>query len=129
METNPDQPLYPTNWDVRYLCDCKKLSKRIDIHRGTAHRISIHRVHILSDHSICPQKKISIQLLVPSPLNGATQKIIKIVGKTIVTNTHQERFMTEIEFQHFEDNGQKELESSLRQHFNQRVCEITALPA
>jgi hypothetical protein len=129
MEAHPDQPLYPTNWGVRYLCDCKKLSKRIDIHKGIAQQISIHRVHILSDHSICHEKKIAMQLIVPSLLNGSPQNIIKIIGKTIATIPHQGEFLTEIEFQHFEENGQKELENSLRQHFSQRVCEITALQA
>ena len=126
MEAKPDLPLYPTNWGVRFLCDCKKLDKQISIHKGIAHKISAHGIHILSDHRICEQKKIAMQLIVPSLLNGAPQNIIKIIGKSIATNMHQEKFLTEIEFQHFEENGQKELESNLQQHFNQLVYETTA---
>ncbi len=129
MEANSDLPLYPTNWGVRFLCDCKKLDKQINIHKGIAHKISTHRVQILSDHRICEQKKIAMQLIVPSLLNGAPQNIIKIIGKSIVTNMHHERFLTEVEFQHFEENGQKELESNLRVHFNQQVCNANASQA
>ena len=122
MDVNQDLTLFPTNWGVRFLCDCKKLNKLINIHKGIAHKISTHGVHILSDHRICEQKKIAMQLIVPSLRNDAPKNIIKIIGKSIVTNLHQEQFLTEIEFQHFEEDGQKELEINLRQHFNQQAC-------
>ena len=127
MEEIPNHLLYPTNWAVRFLCDCKKLSKRIDIHHGIAHEISTHGVRILSDHHICQQKKIAMQLIIPSLLNGAPRIIIKIIGKSIVTIMQEGKFLTEIEFQHFEENGQKELEKNLLQSFNQQFCEKTAL--
>jgi hypothetical protein len=129
MEANPDQQLYPTNWGVRFLCDCKKLNKQINIHKGIAHRISANKIHILSDHRICERKKIAMQLIIPSLLNGAPQNIIKIIGKSIITNMHQEKFLTEIEFQHFEENGQKELENNLQRRFKRPLCETTALRA
>ena len=129
MEANPGQPLYPTNWGVRFLCDCKKLNKQINIHKGIAHEISTHRMRIFSDHHICQQKKIAMQLLIPSLLNGAPENVVKIIGKTIVTITKEGKFLTEVEFQHFEENGQKELENNLQKHFKQQFCEATALRA
>jgi hypothetical protein len=129
MEEKPDYPRYPTNWSVRFLCDCKKLNKEINIHKGIAHEISTHGVRILSDHHICQQKKIAMQLIIPSLLNGAPRIIIKIIGKSIVTIMQEGQFLTEIEFQHFEENGQKELEKNLLQSFNQQFCEKTALCA
>ena len=129
MDETSNHPLYPTNWGVRFLCDCKKLNKEINIHKGIAHEISTHRVRILSDHHICQQKKIAMQLIIPSLLKGAPQNIIKIIGKTIVTIMKEGKFLTEIEFQHFEENGQKELEKNLLQRFNQRFSEKTALRA
>jgi hypothetical protein len=129
MEAILNHQLYPANWGVRYLCDCKKLNQEINIHKGIAQEISTQRVRILSDHHICQQKKIAMQLIIPSPLNGAPKNIIKIIGKTIVTIMKEGKFLTEIEFQHFEENGQKELEKNLLQRFNQRFSEKTALRA
>jgi hypothetical protein len=126
MEEIPNHPLYPTNWAVRFLCDCKKLSKRIDIHHGIAHEISTHGVRILSDHSICQQKKIAMQLIIPSLLTGAPKNIIKIIGKSINTISKEGKFLTKIEFQHFEEDGLKELEKNLFQRFDQHFGETTA---
>ena len=71
-------------------------------------------MRILSDHPICQQKKIAMQLMIPSLFNGAPQRIVKIIGKSIVTIMKEGKFLTEIEFQHFEENGLKELEKNLR---------------
>lgn len=123
MKEKSDYPHYPTNWGVRFLCDCKILNKKIDIHKGIAHEISTHGMHMLSDHRICQQKKIAMQLTIPSLLNGAPKNIIKIIGKSIVTIAKEGKFLTEIEFQHFEENGSKELEKILSQRFNQQFSE------
>lgn len=42
----------------------------------------------------------------------------KIVGNSILTVMNEGKFMTEIEFLHFEENGQKELEKNLNQRFD-----------
>ncbi len=121
METKEDHPQYPTDWGVRFLCDCKKSSKEISIHKGVAHQISNSGVRILSDHHICEQKKVAMQLMIPPLINGAPQRIIKIIGKSIDTIVHQGKFLTEIEFQHFEENGLNELERNLLQRFERQL--------
>jgi hypothetical protein len=120
MEEKQDSPLYPTNWSVRFLCDCRKQNKEINIHKGIAHEISTSGVRILSDHHICQQKKIAMQVIIPSLLNGAPQKIVKIIGNSIATIMKEGKFLTEIQFLHFEENGLKELETNLRQRFDPR---------
>jgi hypothetical protein len=52
MQESPHHPRYPTNWVVRFLCDCRNQNKDINIHKGIAHEISIHGVFLLSDHPI-----------------------------------------------------------------------------
>ncbi|HAF45726.1 MAG TPA: hypothetical protein DCK83_12555 [Gallionellaceae bacterium] len=118
MEEYQGNPRYPTNWGVRFLCDCKKENKEINIHKGVAHDISIRSIHILSDHHICQQKKIAMQLLIPSLQDGIPQKIVKIIGHSLDTIMKEGRFLTEVEFRHFEEDGQKILEKNLRQRFD-----------
>ena len=119
METGSDHPYYSSNWGVRFLCDCKKSNKEINIHKGIAHHISFSGVRILSDHHICEQKKVAMQLMIPSLISGAPQKIVKIIGRSVNTIMQEGMFLTDIEFQHFEENGLKELEKNLRQRFDQ----------
>lgn len=108
---------YPTNWGVRFLCDCKKENKEISIHKGIAHGISTRAIHILSDHLICQQKKIAMQLLIPALQGGAPQRVVKIIGHSLNTIMREGRFLTEVEFRHFEEDGQKILEKCLHQRF------------
>jgi hypothetical protein len=126
MEHTPSPSSYPTNWSVRFLCDCKKQDKEINIHKGIAHDISSRGVHILSDHPICQQKKIAMQLMIPSLINNAPQKIIKVIGKSIDTVMREGKFLTEIEFQYFEEDGMKVLENNLRQRINPNFSGPTA---
>jgi hypothetical protein len=118
MEAKPNHPLFPANWGVRFLCDCKKLDNPINIHKGTAHEISTSSVRILSDHHICQQRKIAMHLLIPSLASGAPQKIVKIIGNSIATIMKEGKFLTEIEFLHFEEDGQKVLQKNLLQRFD-----------
>lgn len=118
MEEYQGNSGYPTNWGVRFLCDCKKENKEINIHKGVAHVISTQGIHILSDHHICQQKKIALQLLIPSLQDGIPQKIVKIIGHSLDTIMKEGRFLTEVEFRHFEEDGQKVLEKNLRQRFD-----------
>lgn len=118
MEDKPDQTSFPANWGVRFLCDCKKVDNAINIHQGVAHEISTSKVRILSDHHICEQKKIAMQLMIPSLINGAPKKIVKIIGNSIATVMKEGKFLTEIEFLHFEEDGLKILEKNLHQRFD-----------
>lgn len=124
MQTH--HPLYPTNWNVRFLCDCHKDDRAIDIHKGIAHEISTHSMHILSDHHICVEKKIAMQLLIPSLLNCAPQKVVKIIGNSISSMEMEGMFLTKIEFQYFEENGMKELERNLHKRFHPKYFSQTA---
>lgn len=117
MESNLGKPRYPTDWSIRFLCDCKKESKEIRIHQGIAHEISCEGVHILSDHAICTQKKVAMQLMIPSLKPDAPQRIIKIIGHSIDTIKRHNGFLCEIEFRHFEEDGKQILEKNLRQRF------------
>jgi len=121
METKPNLPRYPANWGVRFLCDCKKVDKAINIHKGIAHEISSNSVSILSDHRICQQKKIAMHVMIPSLLSDAPQKIVKIIGNSISTILKEGMFLTEIEFLHFEEDGLKVLEKNLHQRFDPSV--------
>ncbi|MDP1635055.1 MAG: hypothetical protein Q8L69_10295 [Gallionellaceae bacterium] len=118
MEQATNSTRYPTTWGISFLCDCKKQTKELKIHKGIAREISTRGVQILSDHQICQKKKVAMQLTIPSMLNGAPQKIVRIIGHSIVTVMKEGKFMTEIEFQQFEDGGKKELERNLRQRFD-----------
>jgi hypothetical protein len=118
MEEKPNHPHFPANWGVRFLCDCKKNDKAINIHKGVAHEISSSGVRLLSDHHICQQKKIAMHLLIPSLVGGAPQKIVKIIGNSIASMVKEDKFLTEIEFLHFEEDGLKVLEKNLHQRFD-----------
>jgi hypothetical protein len=121
MESQLNLPRYPANWGVRFVCDCKKLDKTINIHQGIAHEISSNGVSILSDHNICLQKKIAMHLLIPSRISDAPQKIVKIIGNSISTIMMEGKFLTEVEFLHFEEDGLKVLEKNLHQHFDSHI--------
>jgi hypothetical protein len=123
METRPDRPRYPANWGVHFLCECKKVDKAINIHKGVAHEISSNSVSILSDHHICRQRKVAMHVMIPSLLRDAPQKIVKIIGNSISTNLKEGMYLTEIELLHFEEDGLKVLEKNLRQHFDPLACE------
>lgn len=118
MDQKQDVPRYPTNWGIRFLCDCKKYGQAINIQQGIAHEISTQGVSLLSDHHVCKEKKVAIQLMIPPLHSGAPLEIIKIIGHSIVTVMKNGKFLTEIEFLHFEENGLKRLEISLQQHFD-----------
>lgn len=117
MDQDYKQSAYPTNWNVSFLCDCKKQTKELKIHKGIARELSSNKIKILSDHQICQQKKVAMQLTIPSLLSGAPQKVIRIIGRSVATIMKEGKFMTEIEFQQFEEDGKKELEHNLRQRF------------
>ena len=123
MKSKPDLPRYPANWGVRFLCDCKKLNKAINIHKGIAHEISSNSVSILSDHHICQQRKVAMHVMIPSLLSDAPQKIVKIIGNSGGTILKEGMYLTEIELLHFEEDGLEVLEKNLRQHFDPLVCE------
>jgi hypothetical protein len=130
MEATPVlQPHDSADWGVRFLCDCKKDNKEIRIHHGFAHDISTNGLHILSEHNICPQKKIAIQLMIPSQTKFAPQKIVKIIGHTVESISQDDKYLTKIAVQHFEEDGLRELEKSLRQRFEQQFSTQTALRA
>jgi hypothetical protein len=86
-------------------------------------------VRILSDHCICQQKKIAMQLLIPSLISDAPQKIVKIIGNSINTIKNDGKFLTEIEFLHFEEDGLKVLERILHRRFDPHFYEQSALQA
>lgn len=121
MTKFPDHAPCPADWGIRFLCDCRNQHKNISVHQGVARQISTHGVRLLSDHPICQQKKIALQLLIPSLEKGAPHKIVKIIGNSILTIMNEGKFLTEIEFLHFEENGQKELEKHLHQRFHTRL--------
>ena len=121
MKSKPDLPRYPANWGVRFLCECKKVDKSINIHKGVAHEISSNSVSILSDHRICQQKRIAMHVMIPSLLSDAPQKIVKIIGNSISTILKEGMFLTEIEFLHFEEDGLTVLEKNLHQRFDPAV--------
>jgi hypothetical protein len=104
---------HPTEWNVRFLCDCKREDKEIRIHKGTAHRISPVEIDVLSDHRICSQKKVALQLMIPPQTLGRPQSIIKIIGHSVDSVPHEGRFINKIEFRHFEEDGLKLLEKNL----------------
>jgi hypothetical protein len=116
---NPKWLLYPTNWNVRFLCDCKRKDKdkEVKVHIGVAKKLSTQRVSLVSDHQICQNKKIVMQLTIPSLWNGDTHKVIKVIGFSLGTIVKDSGFVTEISFLHFEDDGRQILEQNLHHHF------------
>lgn len=120
MNENHEVARYRTNWSVRFLCDCKKHEQGISIHKGVAHEISEQRIHLLSDHHICHEKRVAMQLIIPAGAHNIPHKTIKIIGNSIATSAKDGQFLTEIEFAHFDQDGRQELERTLRQHFPQQ---------
>ncbi|MBU1426609.1 MAG: hypothetical protein KJ681_13445 [Gammaproteobacteria bacterium] len=120
MESKPSHPRYPANWGVRFLCDCKEQGETINLHNGVAQEISTHGVRILSDHHICQKKKVAMHLMIPSRLNDAPMKVVKIIGHNIEAILKDGKYLCEIEFMHFEENGLKVLEKNLNMFFGPR---------
>lgn len=54
----------------------------------------------------------------PVSEKGAPHRIVKIIGNTILTIANEGKFLTRIEFLHFEENGKQELEKNLHQYFD-----------
>jgi len=109
---------YPTNWNLQFLCDCKKRDQHEKVHSGIAKSLSSLRVRILSDHSICHKKKLSLQLTIPPLLSGEPPTVINAIGHAIETIANKDGFLTDVEFLHFVENGQSILAKSLHKHFN-----------
>jgi len=122
METHGDtensSASYPTNWSLQFLCDCKKKEPRDRVHPGIAKKLSANKISILSDHSICHKKKLSLQLTIPPLLSGDSPTIIKAIGHSIETIASKDGFLTEVEFLHFIENGRSILAKCLHKHFN-----------
>jgi hypothetical protein len=104
---------HPADWNVRFLCDCKREDKEIRIHKGTTHRVSSQEIDILSDHRICTQKKVAMQLMIPPKAPGLPQSIIKVIGHSVDSIPHEGRFINKIAFRQFEEDGLKLLEKNL----------------
>lgn len=117
MEAKTHSPSYPEKWSVRFLCDCRKEDKEIRIRHGIAFALSPEEVHILSDHAICLNKKVALQLMVPPLHDDALSRIIRIIGYSIETARKDARYLTKVELRHFEEDGRRLLEKSLNQHF------------
>lgn len=113
-------PRFSTDWGVRFLCESMQQSKGIRLHTGIAHEISRQGVYLLSDQQLNCQKRVAMQLMIPSMHVGAPQRIVKIIGQIVNTVVKEGKFLTEIEFMHFEEDGLKELEKNLRQRFGSR---------
>ncbi len=111
MEMRPDHPSYPANWAVRFVCDCA--NKQIELHQGVTQKIALDRVRILSDHPVCVHKRIALQLMLPDPEHRSPYRIVKIIGHTIATRMRAGHFLTEIDFDLFEEDGKKALEQKL----------------
>jgi hypothetical protein len=109
---------YPTNWSLHFLCDCKKRTPQEKVHSGIAKKLSASRVSILSDHSICHGKKLSLRLTIPPLGSGEFPTIITAIGHAIETVANDQGFLTEVEFLHFSVNGQMTLVKNLYKHFN-----------
>ncbi len=109
---------YPTNWNLHFLCDCKRRYPHEKVHPGIAKSLSSRRVRILSDHSICHKKKLSLRLTIPPLTCGETPIIINAIGHAVETIANKDGFLTEVEFLHFLENGQSILAKSLHKHFN-----------
>lgn len=117
MEAKSNHQSYPANWGVQFLCDCKKNGGVISLHSGVTQKISTHGVRLFNDH-ICKDKKIAMHLMIPSQRSNAPLKIVKIIGHNVETELENDKFMTEIEFVHFEEDGLKVLEKNLRECFD-----------
>lgn len=109
---------YPTNWSLHFLCDCKKRTPQEKVHAGIAKKLSTNRVSILSDHSICHGKKISLQLTIPPLGSGESPTTINAIGHAIETVANTQGFLTEVEFLHFAVDGRTILAQNLHRHFN-----------
>ncbi len=120
MNDNHHSPCFQTNWGVRFLCDCDQHDQGISIQKGIAHEISARHIQMLSDHHICPEKRVAMQLIIPPTLSNSPQKIIKMIGNSLLTRILNGKFLTEIELAHFENDGRQELERTLLQHFDQQ---------
>lgn len=118
MEESGSITRYPTNWPVRFLCDCKKKGRPISIRDGVAHDISANGLRILSDHHICSGKKVAVQLMVPPLHNGQEPIVVNLIARSLMTVVHEGDFLTDLVFSHFENDGQWVLKHHLRQRFD-----------
>lgn len=109
---------YPANWNLHFLCDCQKRGSQVKVHLGTAKKLSTHSVSILSDHSICHKKKLSLRLTIPPLASGDNPTIINIMGHAIETIASKDGFLTEVEFLQFLEDGQSILAKCLHKHFD-----------
>ncbi len=117
MEAKSNHQSYPANWGVQFLCDCIKKGEAISLHSGVTQKISTHGIHLFSDH-LCKNKRIAMHLMIPSQQSNAPLKIVKIIGHNVETELENDKFLTEIEFVHFEEDGLKVLEKSLHKCFD-----------
>lgn len=127
MEESGGITRYPTNWPVRFLCDCKKKGRPITIRDGIARDISASGLRILSDHHICSGKKVAVQLVVPPLLNGNEPAVVNLVGHSRMTVVHEGDFLTELEFFQFEGEGLRVLQNHLKRRFDNHFF-FTQLP-
>lgn len=108
---------YPANWNLRFVCDCRKAHPDLRIYPATAKQLSPNGTRIQSKHHVCPNKSITLKLDVPSAGNDMFVRTIEIIGRTIYTEAEEDHFLTEIEFVRVDKTSRDILTQALSGHF------------
>jgi hypothetical protein len=109
---------YPANWNLRFICDCKKKHPELKIYPATAKQLSPYGTRIQSTHNVCSNRTITLQLDVPPVAIGESSRTVEIIGRTIYTVSEGDHFITEIEFLRFDRMSQQILTQALAKYFD-----------
>lgn len=107
----------PANWNLQFVCDCRKKHQELKIYQAVAKRLSPYGSSVQSSHNVCSNKNILLRLEIPPLNNGDDPRMVEIIGRTVYTALDGEHFLTEIEFLRFEHGEQAMLAEALAQHF------------
>lgn len=113
-------PRCPANWNMQLVCSCKKQHQLRRAYPAIAKRLSPYGTSALSNHNVCSNQNVLLQLEVPPVHNGDDSRIVEIVGRTVYTVLEGDHFLTEVEFLRFENGAQATLMQALAQHFGKR---------
>lgn len=105
------------NWNLRFVCDCKKKHREVRIYEAIARELSPSRICVKSGHNVCAHRNIAMQLQVPPLRNGEDSHIVEIIGRTLYTVLEEGHFLTEVRFLHFDGEQQQFLSRALSEHF------------
>ena len=117
MEEKRRAPRFHARWIIKCLCSCTIKEEEKIVYQGVTRDVSALGVSMVSNHNICAQKALSVQLTIPALHKGDQETVLYIGSRTTYTVVKDGSFITGIELLQFEQDGAQILREHLEERF------------